>query len=594
VSLLNTLNRSGSLRPLDYALAQTLQRLQADTDDSVLAAAALASLAVAQGHSGFDPAQPDQLLDAPLPWPAAQQWIEQLQQSPWVSQPEVKQVAAATPLVWERGLLYLRRYREYERRLAAGLQRIAQAKMNNNASDHSVLALFSHLFPPDHDAQQRHAATLAQKHSLLLISGGPGTGKTSTIARLLLVRVAQARASKHPLPRIALVAPTGRAAERMAESVRRTVQSLTHIDPQLSAALPSTGSTVHRLLGVIPDSPEFRHHADNLLPFDIIVIDEGSMIDLPLMCKLVQATATGSQILLLGDPDQLPSVESGDVLHALVQASTANKQTASSNTNTLAHVHLQRSYRQSQGLQLAPLAQAVREGDSAQVLNLLRSGELSGVQFYEQQDESAADLLPRLRQNLHNWWRDLTQAPSPAQALLHINRLRLLTATREGAQGSRRLNSRIEYLLNPSASQRNPSAHFHGRLVLITENSYRLGLYNGDIGLCLHSARAGLSVWFAGNEQPHTPRRFHPSALPAHEGAFAMTIHKAQGSEFDHVWLQLPAHEHRVLSRELLYTGLTRARQRLYISAHAAVLESTLARHTQRFSGLQWRLKEVI
>jgi len=592
VSLLNALNRSGSLRPLDYALAQTLHRLQADTDDSVLAAAALASLAVAQGHSGFDPAQPDQLLDASLPWPAAQQWIEQLQQSPWVSEPEAKQVAGARPLVWERGLLYLRRYREYERRLAAGLQRIAQANVNNNVSDHSVSALFACLFPPDHDAQQRHAAQLAQKYPLLLISGGPGTGKTSTIARLLLVRVAQARASGQALPRIALVAPTGRAAERMAESVRRTVQSLTDVDRQLSATLPSTGSTVHRLLGVIPDSPEFRHHADNLLPFDIIVIDEASMIDLPLMCKLVQATATGSQILLLGDPDQLPSVESGDVLHALVQASAAHKPTA--RTNTLAHVHLQRSYRQSQSLQLAPLAQAVREGDSVQVLNLLRSGELSGVQFYEQQEESAPDLLPRLRQTLHNWWRDLTQAPSPAQALLHINRLRLLTATREGAQGSRRLNTRIEYLLNPSASQRNPSTHFHGRLVLITENSYRLGLYNGDIGLCLHSARTGMSVWFAGNEEPHTPRSFHPSALPAHESAFAMTIHKAQGSEFDQVWLQLPAHEHRVLSRELLYTGLTRARERLYISANAAVLESTLARHTQRCSGLYWRLKEVL
>jgi len=592
MSLLNALNRSGSVRPIDYALAQTLQRLQPDTEDSVLAGAALASLAVSQGHSGFDPAQPEQLVDVALPWLPAQQWIEHLQQSPWVSEPDTQQAANPAPLVWERGVLYLRRYREYERRLAVGLQRIAQAQISDDSSNHSVSALFSRLFPPDHDTQQRQAATLAQQHPLLLISGGPGTGKTSTIARLLLLRVAQSQAKGQALPRIALVAPTGRAAERMAESLRQTVQSLSDIDPQLAAALPSTGSTVHRLLGVIPDSPEFRHHADNLLPFDIIVIDEASMIDLPLMCKLVQATATGSQILLLGDPDQLPSVESGDVLHALVQASVAKEQTMC--RSGWAHIHLERSYRQSQQLQLAPLAQAVREGHSAKVLNLLRSGELSGVHFHEQFDDSAPDLLPLLRQTLQNWWRALIQAPSPAQALAHINRLRLLTATREGTQGSRRLNARIENLLNAPANPRNASSHFHGRLVLISENSYRLGLYNGDIGVCLHNARTGMTVWFPGNDDPNTPRSFHPSALPAHESAFAMTIHKAQGSEFDQVWLQLPAHEHRVLSRELLYTGLTRARERLHLSASAAVLEATLARHTQRCSGLRWRLQEVL
>jgi len=475
--------------------------------------------------------------------------------------------------------------------LTTGLQRIGQANLGHY-SDQTVAALFTRLFPPDHDTQQRQAAHLAQHHPLLLISGGPGTGKTSTIARLLLIRMAQSQAKGEALPRIALVAPTGRAAERMAESLRRTVQSLTDVDTELAAALPSTGSTVHRLLGVIPDSPEFRHNADNLLPFDIIVIDEASMIDLPLMCKLVQATATGSQLLLLGDPDQLPSVESGDVLHALVQASTANKSVR--RENGLAHSHLQRSYRQSQHLQLAPLAQAVREGDSTQVLALLRGSDLSGVQFYEQHDDSAPDLLPLLRPTLQHWWRALTQASSPAHALAHINRLRLLTATREGMHGSRRLNARIEQWLNPSANPRNLATHFHGQLVLITENSYRLGLYNGDIGLCLHSARTGMSVWFPGNDDPDTPRSFHPSALPAHESAFAMTIHKAQGSEFDHVWLQLPTHEHRVLSRELLYTGLTRARERLYLSASAAVLETTLARHTQRCSGLHWRLKEVL
>src|SRR5690606_23682075 len=212
---------------------------------------------------------------------------------------------------------------------------------------------------PTDDPQSR-AAVAALHRSLLLVTGGPGTGKTTTITRMLVLLVAQALEAGAAPPRIALAAPTGRAAERMAESVRHALQALPAlgVDPALCAQLPTAGTTLHRLLGTIPDSPRFRHHADNPLPFDVVVVDEASMIDLPLMAKLVEAVAEGARLVLLGDPDQLPSVEAGDVLAGILRAAEAD---AGGTHFPARHIHLTRGYRQSASLDLAPLATAVRD-----------------------------------------------------------------------------------------------------------------------------------------------------------------------------------------------------------------------------------------
>jgi exodeoxyribonuclease V alpha subunit len=223
----------------------------------------------------------------------------------------------------------------------------------------------------------------------------------------------------------------------------------------------------------------------------------------------------------------------------------------------------------------------VREGDSTTALSLLRGGTLSNVHFHE----AMADPLQAHREHLLTHWRALADADSPAQALALASRLRLLTAVREGPQGARTLNARIETLLAGAGT------HFHGRLLLITENSYRHRLFNGDIGICLRDADGTVMAWFPG-DTPDTPRAFHPAALPAHDSAFAMTVHKAQGSEFDEVWLLLPARDSRVLSRELVYTGITRARRELHLAGSAEVIETALGRHASRWSGLGWRLRE--
>ncbi|KRG64365.1 exodeoxyribonuclease V subunit alpha [Stenotrophomonas terrae] len=642
MSLLAALNKAGALRALDHALAQSLRRLDPDTPDAVLAAAALASLAVSQGHAGFDPTQPQRLVDAGVEWPVAEEWIAQLAASKWIASAVDNNAASEqAPLVWENGLLYLRRYREYERRLATGLQRIGQAPVVGG--DVAGLAeVFARLFPgqaasqdsqtsaqpdlfllpqagegarradegraPDHQAR---AAATALRHNLLLITGGPGTGKTTTITRLLVLLAAQAQAANQPAPRVALAAPTGRAAERMAESLRHALQKLpaAGIDSALCEQLPSTGTTLHRLLGVIPDSPRFRHHGDNPLPYDVIVVDEASMIDLPLMTKLVEAIAPGTRLVLLGDPDQLPSVEAGDVLSAILRAAGDGQRSNAADAEALrtllgelpaeaieskpsdfagARVQLQRGYRQSEALQLAPLANAMRDGDAEQALALLREAQLAGVHFHE----GDIDPLQAWREPLQHYWQSLADAASPADALALAGRMRLLTAVREGPQGARGLNARIEDLLAGNRGRALGPGWFHGRLLIIGENSYRHRLFNGDVGICLRDG-SGISAWFPGDD-PANPRAFHPAALPLHESAFAMTVHKAQGSEFDQVWLQLPRRDNRVLSRELLYTGITRARNGLHLAGSAEVIEAALARHASRWSGLAQRLAPAL
>ncbi|NUS59829.1 MAG: exodeoxyribonuclease V subunit alpha [Lysobacter sp.] len=390
------------------------------------------------------------------------------------------------------------------------------------------------------------------------------------------------------------------------------------LDATLCDALPTDAGTLHRLLGTIHDRPQFRHGRDLPLPHDLIVVDEASMVDLPLMCKLVEAVPNGARLVLLGDRDQLPSVEAGDVLAAIVDAATTvaddireydahandaradNVRDNAARDATLAslaatvrtpprfaglRVALHRTYRQADAFDLAPLAAAIREGDADTALTLLRDGTLRGVHFHEDATDTLASTL---REPLLAPWRALgtVDAESPdaiEAALIQAQQARLLTALRHGPQGALALNARIEEAL--AGAQRDP--YFHGRLIAITENSYRHGLFNGDLGLCLRG-EDGSVVWF---RTAAGLRPFHPAALPAHAGAFAMTVHKAQGSEFDTVWLQLPKQPARTLSRELVYTAITRARDTLHVCASESVLRAALSVRAQRVSGLARRLR---
>ena len=690
-------------RAVDEAFAALLQRLDPATDPRVLHAARRAMQAVAQGHAALDlhelAREPRDATATASDGPdAIGPWRTALQASPWVATPDVDEPAAPdAPLVLERDLLYLRRYREYERRLALGLRRLAAQPVVAGNLD-ALAPLFAQLFPaaaapaPAHAADapeprnlelfplapgegledtspargskaaptspargrgraagagegalraaashragaaavplpppagegqdggafpaddQPRAAALALVRNLLLITGGPGTGKTTTLARLLVLLIAQHRTLDDASPRIALAAPTGRAAERMAQSIAQAREALhaAGVDAALLEALPTQARTLHRLLGPIPDRPRFRHDAAHPLAYDVVVVDEASMVDLPLMCKLVEAVPDGALLVLVGDPDQLPSVEAGDVLASIVHAAGDGTRLAPEDAEALrpllgnaafagavqgrdqaadtpaapfAHhrVHLRRGWRQSEALDLAPLADAVRAGNGERALALLQDQSLRGVAFHPGLSDP---LAAATREPLLATWRGLADADDPRAALDQAARLRLLTAVRAGPQGAVQLNARIEEALAGTQRDR----YFHGRLLLITENSYRHGLFNGDIGVCLRDAGGALVAWFANGSDV---RGFHPGTLPAHEDAFAMTVHKAQGSEFDAVWLLLPTRPNRVLSRELIYTGITRARRELHVAGSAEVIEAALGRHVGRWSGLGWRI----
>ncbi len=598
LATLDTLLRGGWLRPLDHALGLALRRLDPPAGAAVELAAALASRALAEGHAGWPLDGAEALLrelqpERPTPaLPTPEAWAEALRASPWVAaaaaavggedapaRPAAEAGdAAGRVLCLEHGHVQLRRYREHERGLADALARLAAAPAPARpaAQAAALAALHAALFPADADPRQAEAARRAPEARLLLLTGGPGTGKTTTLARMLLMRVAAAALDGAPPPRIALAAPTGKAAARLADSLRASLERLAGaIDPALAAAIPATARTLHRLLGWRPGAQGFRHDAAHPLEADLVVVDEASMVDLPLMARLLAALPPEAGLVLVGDPDQLPSVETGDVLAALCAVPG------------LPRVHLARTWRQAEGLDLAPLAGLVREGRAAEALAGLRAGAWRGVHWLTPgtgaEDERA--LHAELRARALPPLRALAAAADPAAALALALRLRVLTALREGPSGSRALNAWIAEALAPGGDAARP---FHGRLLMVTENSPRHGLWNGDVGVLWAEPDGALRAWFEG---PDGVRAWLPGSLPAHEDAFALTVHKAQGSEFDEVLLVLPATGARVLARELVYTGLTRSRRAVWLWGGARALEDALARRSERSSTLAARLQ---
>jgi exodeoxyribonuclease V alpha subunit len=606
MSLLRALHVAGCLRAVDHALAISLQRLDPATPDAVLAAVALASRAVAEGHSELRITAAAALIDAIAPrrtevaLPDADSWLEMLRASRWVADADAGAAAVGVPLVLERDRLYLRRYWNYEVRLAHALRLRATPPVFQDDVE-TLRARVSELFAGA-DPRQSLAALLALSSQLALITGGPGTGKTSAVAALLVLLHERALAAGLASPRIELAAPTGKAAARLSEALAAGLDRLHHagrIDASLAQTLRLPAQTVHRLLGWRADSVRFRHDAEHPLRADVVVIDEASMVDLPLMCKLAEAVAPDAKLLLLGDRDQLASVEAGDVLAALCDAAGDGRGFPPAFANAVSgligarvpiceepksvlaghRVELVRSHRQDAGLDLAPLAAAVRAGDADAVIEGLRAQRYAGVRWHVDGERA----LPAwLHEQALPAFRAIAHSADPAQALQRARALRILTSVREGAAGSEGINAWIANALQMGSD----AAFFHGRLLIVTENSYRQGLFNGDTGVVLRDATGVLAVWF---ETRDGLRAWAPGQLPAHASAWALTVHKAQGSEFERVQLALPDRDARVLGRELLYTGITRCRSGLDLWAREDVLRLAVERRGQRQSGLSER-----
>ncbi|MFH2124158.1 MAG: exodeoxyribonuclease V subunit alpha [Pseudomonadota bacterium] len=484
-----------------------------------------------------------------------------------------------TPLVLQHDRLYLQRYFHYESRLAGQLKELARRQ--HIIAD--IKAALDGCFGKEEEIdRQRQAAEMALQRPLALISGGPGTGKTSTVVRILGLLLSTL---DHNL-QIALAAPTGKAAMRLKESIIASLAGLSFAK-SIKEKIPTTASTLHRLLGVRHHSPHFRHNHANPLPWDVVVVDEASMVDLAMMSKLVDALKPGARLILLGDKDQLASVESGAVLADCIQALPENT------------ITLQKSYRFNQ--EISAFARAVNNSDSESAWAMLNreDHETTAVSLLH---EPMADLIAS------RYSRYLQQAlavhddagkEDEIRRLFHCFKgFRILCATRRGPGGVESINRQMEQGLAASGYPCQPESWYPGRPIIILNNDYSLNLFNGDIGICLPE-RTALSndknpetfkVWF--EREDGSVKGYQPYRLPASETVFAMTIHKSQGSEFADILVVLPGTEPPLLTRELIYTAVTRARKRVLIASDQTIFEAAINRTISRSSGLHVMLTQ--
>lgn len=460
------------------------------------------------------------------------------------------------PLIRDGDRLYLARHWQEETRVAASLLALAQQSFIPAPAAREALRRY---FPEGETGQKKAVAT-ALSGALTVIAGGPGTGKTTTVVRLLAVL---AGTSPHPL-KIRLAAPTGKAAQRMSESIRKQIPTL---DLMAAAAIPQNAETLHRLLGYQPETGQVRHDAHHPLDLDVLVVDEASMIDLAMMARLLAALPKGARLILLGDPDQLAAVEAGSVFADLCALCTGP---------VAARVaRLSESHRFADDGGIGVLAGLCNAGEVDAVLNVLGEG---GEALHWQAEVDAATLLAACKTGFAAYRDAVRSHASPAAAFAAFQSFRVLCAQREGRTGLDELNRQIAQSLFAPRSE-----WYEGRPVMVSRNDYAQRLFNGDIGLFLNG-----QVWFESNESGM--RSLVPALLPAHETAFAMTVHKSQGSEFAEILLALPDAMSAVLDRNLVYTAVTRARKRVQVWAATAVLEQALQRRAHRFSGLAARL----
>ncbi len=588
----------------------------AATVAAIARAATALSLAISEGHVCLALAELASARDdAAAPRLDVARWRAALQASGIVGSPDAP---GAMPLILDADdRLYLHRYFDYERRLAARLTRARHAGADAAATSAPVRARLAELFAAnaarlgDAADWQKLAAALALRGRLTVISGGPGTGKTTTVVNLLACLLTLAPAS-----RIALAAPTGKAAARMTDAIRQRAQ---HLPPELRDRMPTASSTVHRLLGVTPSG--FSHDAAHPLAIDALVVDEASMLDLALATQLLEAVPPAARIILLGDKDQLAAVESGAVFAelsvdpSLTEACIADLAAMTgTEPSTIAPprpitpsalkdsaVWFTQTYRFARDSGIGRLAADVNAGRAADATAWLREGADPEVAWLDTPPHASLEpALQRMEAGYADYLdavrADATQVGAVTEA---FGRFRVLCALRDGPRGVTALNAaltrRWRAALGLPGLDDAPGASpwFPGRPVLVLTNDYVLRLFNGDIGIALPDADGQLLVYFPDADQPGSFRAIAPVRLPRHETAFAMTVHKSQGSEFDGVFVMLPEQRSRVLTRELLYTAITRARRRVTLVTDAPVLEQAIATPTERHSGLLTRLAEA-
>jgi exodeoxyribonuclease V alpha subunit len=497
------------------------------------------------------------------------------------------------PLVLDSsGRLYLMRYYRYEQRLAAKILSLASQPINFDAD--RLRESLDRLFPRNEDEVdwQKVASTAAATRGFSVITGGPGTGKTTTVARILCLILEQ-----DPSLEIALAAPTGKAAKRLGEAVANALGEL-DCEDGIKKAIPAEALTIHRLIGLGSDPARTAYSEKRPLSADVIVIDEASMVSLPLMSRLVSAMKKGARLILLGDKDQLSSVEAGFVLgdicdsggmheyskefSALVKGLCGFRLPHGKSSFQDSIVELRKNYRFSSSSGIGLISACVREGSFASGM----PEQAEGVFIRPAPEKSG--IRRALAETVIERFSPYIKAGSVAEKLALFNSFRILCALREGPYGVSGINAAAQGIL-ASAGLISPRGRYYDMMpVMITKNDYTLRLFNGDVGMVVKRPDGVMEAWFEQAQDGGNRLRSIPVArLPENEPVFAMTVHKSQGSEFDHVLLILPDEDAPVLTRELVYTGITRARKSLTVWANPRVLETASSRSASISSGLR-------
>jgi exodeoxyribonuclease V alpha subunit len=547
--LLRTFTDAEVLESSDVHVAQRLTALAKETDETVALAVALAVRALRNGSVCVDLRSVVQQVGVEgLPWPDIDAWLTAIEASTLAGTPPAVRV--------EGDLLYLDRYWLEEQQVADDVHTMIAVKPERVSPD------IDRLFPAGFE-EQRSAAKIALSQGLTVLTGGPGTGKTTTVARLLALFAGGTRL------RIALAAPTGKAAARLQEAVRLEVGKLDKADQQALSGMHAT--TLHRLLGSRPDtSARFRHNRSNRLPHDVIVVDETSMVSLTMMARLLEAVRPDARLILVGDPDQLASVEAGAVLADLVDGLDASKLAALKTPHRF-------------GESIGALASSIRAGDIDSAIEVLRAG---GEHIEWIDTDQPSEHLRRVLVPQALALREAAILGNAEAALATLDEHRLLCAHRRGPYGVRFWNRQVERWLAEETGEPIWSDWYAGRPVLVTANDYGLKLYNGDTGVTL--VRDGvLRAAIAGAEQ----LEFATSRLSDVDTMHAMTIHKSQGSQADEITVLLPQEDSRLLVRELFYTAVTRAKERVRVIASEQALRAAVERRAVRASGLARRLR---
>ena len=609
--LLAEFNQAGVLNPADVHTAETVCRIGHEADERVRLALALTVRALRNGSvcidlstvhtTAFDESEAGvEITD--LPWPDPDEWIMACEVSPLVA--DGAERPGGRPLRLAGGLLYLERYWQQEELVRIQLQQrfaAAAPDIDQPRLSAALQRLFDHegLAPGEADRQQL-AAAVSTLGRVSVLAGGPGTGKTTTVARLL----ALLRDQPGPELRIALAAPTGKAAARLEEAVRAATTQLDREDQSRLGDL--TASTLHRLLGWLPSNrSRFRHDATNQLPHDVVIVDEMSMVSLTMMARLLEAVRPSARLVLVGDPDQLSSVEAGAVLADIARAPgrpDANLERRLLELGLIAtgdrapvHGVVQLTHTWRFGGAIDELARAIRTADADGAVAVLRAG-ASDVLFREVDLESAAtetlaSTLTGMASHVRGAGRvmfDAAHSGDAAGALAALDRHRLLCAHRRGPYGVLYWGLEVERWLAESIPGYGEDGEWYvGRPLLVTANDYEMSLYNGDTGVIVDTP-AGVRAAFA---RGGAPALYPPVRLDAIQTVHAMTVHRAQGSQFDTVSFIVPPPDSPLLTRELLYTAVTRARQQVLLIGSEEAIRRAVLRPANRASGLRHRLE---